>query len=388
MYDIHPYCLCIYIYTYCTTCSHAQLGRAEIQSEYLSCWPGGCRKWTPRHLPNDGSLPWKSRPVVCSCCVFLSRLPGCVPWRGTKMPAKCKVDKCRSQNSKKNKVKVERWSQKCTTDSSAALNLRVFCWEFEKHAGLTTKCGTICGPIGPGCPGCPGGPVTWRKPGPGDCIMKYPQPRGRCLVVVTPFLPPPPAVFVWLLWAVKQKFSQVGGWTTHLQKKYAQVKWDHQNPPPNFRAENHKNLWNHLEKCAKKIHSNMSGLLRNVATNSYSWQVSVSPIEPKHTEHRGKCGMGSSLKIANMQMQNFTILNLYFLLKIGDVPVSHVRAMGGVQFGTSRVSFRKTVFSVIRLGRRNQPTGCIQSTRRGENAAVPVNPWARHQLPGTPNNHL
>ena len=180
----------VYIYTYCTTCSHAQLGRAEIQSEYLSCWPGGCRKWTPRHLPK-GSLPWKSRPVVCSCCVFLSRLPGCVPWRGTKMPPKCKLDKCRSQNSKKNKVKVERWSQKCTTDSSAALNLRGFCWEFEKHAGLTTKCGTICGPIGPGCPGCPGGPVTWRKPGPGDCIMKDPQPRGRCLMVVTPFLPPP-----------------------------------------------------------------------------------------------------------------------------------------------------------------------------------------------------
>ena len=41
----------------------------------------------------------------------------------------------------------------------------------------------------------------------------------------------------------------------------------------------------------------MSGLLRNVATNSYSWQVSVSPIEPKHSHTEASGGMGSSLKI-------------------------------------------------------------------------------------------
>ena len=82
-----------------------------------------------------------------------------------------------------------------------------------------------------------------------------------------------------------------------------------------------------------------------------------------------------------MQMQNFTIWNVYFLLKIGDVPVCQGFVLGGLQFGRRPRGF---VSPVIRLRRRNQPTGCIQSTRSGENAAVPVNPWARHQLPGTP----
>lgn len=97
----------------------------------------------------------------------------------------------------------------------------------------------------------------------------------------------PPAVWKLTRLGCKQKFSQVGGWTTHLQKKDPQVKLDH--VPPNFRAENHKNHWNHVEKCAKKIHSNMSGLLRNVATNSYSWQVSVSRYHWAKTQpYRGK----------------------------------------------------------------------------------------------------
>ena len=67
-----------------------------------------------------------------------------------------------------------------------------------------------------------------------------------------PLSPPPPAVFVWLLWAVKQKFSQVGGWTTHLQKKYAQVKWDHQNPPRQFSGwKSQKSLKPSRKACKK-----------------------------------------------------------------------------------------------------------------------------------------
>ena len=78
-------------------------------------------------------------------------------------PGKCKDFLNVGVKTQSFPTESRRNEQKKSTDSSASNLLQEgfffgFCWDSKKHAGLTTKCGTI-GPIGPGCPGCPG-PVT------------------------------------------------------------------------------------------------------------------------------------------------------------------------------------------------------------------------------------
>ena len=84
----------------------------------------------------------------------------------------------------------------------------------------------------------------------------------------------------------------------------------------------------------------------------------------------------TSRKVCNMDMEILPFEDV-FPIENGDFPVSHVKFAG--VFAVSNV-VSVSVFPpppgklfVIRLSRRYQPTGCIQSTRRGENAAVPVN---------------